>query len=1374
MISNKSLNNIVNKTFKTFLNESQESDSQKLSIRLIMNKLGWEKERANHFVRVDLREKFPSLRDKKIAKFTLGVTRMYLNGELDNENTQNKMNATLKLMAAHLDDYDKDINGLSAQEIISRFESVRKNNLDKDREDNSNIEYNNENLYKIVKINSFDEAKEYCQYLLPSDKWCITYMKNMWDSYTRKGLNQVYFCLKNGFENIQPQSGENCPLDEYGLSMISVIVDDEGNLCHCTSRWNHSNKGNDSIMKTTEISKLINANFYDVFKPNTMIQEQSNEILNQLKQGVDINKIFNNITTVTNGFNIVTYNFKCNDNNVERFNILNTENQPILKSWVDGVDTYDPQNKWFIVGNGNREWYEGEVWMVDLDGNIVHDFTFGGVDDSCYREEDGKTIYSVVDYSEDDNNYYLFTPEKYTGPFMSINNLEGFKNGKFIVVRSWDDGSGGSKCNLINDKGELKFNEWYNDIYRYESLFVINNSGKNKLVNSNGELIYNDWIDAFLILYFDDATPYILLYNDGRFNYADYQSGKLLLPDWLDREMLHITGNLKVNINGVEYYINSTNCKLKKCVSMKNENKKQRKKTIIISEEQIKKVRQGLIAYEENKPDYEIGYEKPTDMSAYAHVTNRQLVNEDNTEYITLYHGLRDYNLLYVLSNHIIEPHIPSERGPKEIWLSNNPYGYSCILSIKVPTTEIGEAGEKKRFSIMNNRDYTTQEPIDLNDYEWKLEKCCGVTLTDEKIERWKKIYYSNDKESIKIIKVLMDDFGDLWYTAILPLIEGDETLNESKTFKHILNEENGSQKRKCVENITNNTPYMIRNLLDKRLDELPYYFQEYFQQLPTLYNSVLNNQNGCNKLIDFLRLNLYSQFAIGRKGTLVYYIPGISRIACEDLRFYAFDESIRGGDILKFGKLLKLFKYKTDFMFEGNPLDPDFNGMHYEELMDMYKDKMMSHNQEMHQKLDDGENELSTEQYYDIYAIPDYVRQSYGQKGGMLVPTEEGMNMLRELGEYCDWCVCGDAAQAEYAQYLSNGGKMYVCAKRGFEDIPKEPGENCPLDEYGLSLINVIIGDDGMPDNITTRWNHEYGGENHSDLWYASQLQKILNVNFRQVFKPRSNEELQQLNLSENKQIIETVEPDDVDLSSFELKDELNPKFWKNDKLDSRIRLKLLDLADNFVDGLKIKDLEVSDITMTGSLAGYTWNDEFSDIDLHIIIDFSKINKDKEFLTDYFKAKKDEWNQKHENLSIFGFPVEVYVQDINEKHVSNSVYSLEENEWVTKPNKSKLKKEKFDEDNVQEIVAEYMNKIDELQEELDSAKIETDLEDIYKRATNLFDEIKEIRNNSMKQQDANEMSDGNIIFKTLRRNEYIEKLLKIRDNSYNKSNSLS
>lgn len=252
-----------------------------------------------------------------------------------------------------------------------------------------------------------------------------------------------------------------------------------------------------------------------------------------------------------------------------------------------------------------------------------------------------------------------------------------------------------------------------------------------------------------------------------------------------------------------------------------------------------------------------------------------------------------------------------------------------------------------------------------------------------------------------------------------------------------------------------------------------------------------------------------------------------------------------------------------------------------------------------------------------------------------------------------------------------------------------------------------------------------------------------------------------------------EETNPEDIDLSSFEIQDNLNPKFWKNNKLDSRIRLKLLDIADDFVDSLNINWVEPDDITMTGSLANYTWNDEYSDIDLHIIMDYEKVDDRTEFVKNYFDSKKKEWNEKHSDIRIFGFPVEVYVQDKNEPHKSSGVYSLEKNEWIKEPNRDNFNENDYDDEVVKKTVSDYMNHIDDIDNKLKNVEDLHQTEDVYDEAEEVFDKIKDERKNAFKTSNK-ELSTGNVIFKTLRRNGYIEKISNLKNKSYNKINSLS
>lgn len=252
-----------------------------------------------------------------------------------------------------------------------------------------------------------------------------------------------------------------------------------------------------------------------------------------------------------------------------------------------------------------------------------------------------------------------------------------------------------------------------------------------------------------------------------------------------------------------------------------------------------------------------------------------------------------------------------------------------------------------------------------------------------------------------------------------------------------------------------------------------------------------------------------------------------------------------------------------------------------------------------------------------------------------------------------------------------------------------------------------------------------------------------------------------------------EIVEPDDVDLSSFNIKKHLNPKFWDDGHLDTRIRLKLLDIADDFFNSLDVDWVEPEDIIITGSLANYNWNKKYSDIDLHILVDYEDVDERVDFVREYFTMKKNEWNQKHKNLKIFGFPVEVYVQDSNEPHASSGVYSIDKDKWITEPDADKIRSGKVDKRHVREMVSTYMNKIDCLIDIYKKHKDdEYEMKKVAKDAAEMFDEIKKMRKDDLAKY-GREMCDGNIIFKALRRSDYIGKLIKLKDLTYDKINSL-
>lgn len=248
------------------------------------------------------------------------------------------------------------------------------------------------------------------------------------------------------------------------------------------------------------------------------------------------------------------------------------------------------------------------------------------------------------------------------------------------------------------------------------------------------------------------------------------------------------------------------------------------------------------------------------------------------------------------------------------------------------------------------------------------------------------------------------------------------------------------------------------------------------------------------------------------------------------------------------------------------------------------------------------------------------------------------------------------------------------------------------------------------------------------------------------------------------------TNETADIDFSSFTPQQELNPKIWPNGKINSRVRLRLMDIADDFFETLKIDWLKPLDILLTGSMANYNWS-KYSDFDLHLLLDFSDVDENVDFVHEYFTAKKKLWNEEHENLMIYGFPVEVYVQDISEPLVSNGIYSLYKNKWVVEPSKDAIKGLGNEKETIKAKAIETMEKIDALYNATFSISHGYDGEKIIAQIKKLIAIIKGIRKESLS--NGGEMSAGNIFFKILRRTGYIEKLFSAKTLAYDRKESI-
>jgi hypothetical protein len=232
--------------------------------------------------------------------------------------------------------------------------------------------------------------------------------------------------------------------------------------------------------------------------------------------------------------------------------------------------------------------------------------------------------------------------------------------------------------------------------------------------------------------------------------------------------------------------------------------------------------------------------------------------------------------------------------------------------------------------------------------------------------------------------------------------------------------------------------------------------------------------------------------------------------------------------------------------------------------------------------------------------------------------------------------------------------------------------------------------------------------------------------------------------------ELIEDKAGDEKIVKSFETKESLSNQIFEGDnQMRGDVRTALLKTSDEFIESLGI-EFFIHDIVLTGSLANYNWSN-YSDVDLHIVIDFEDADYDFNLLKEFFDAKKNIWNEKHK-IKIKGYDVELYVQDVKEPHVSSGVYSVLNDEWVIEP---KQEKPEIDDKMILQKAEVFTQKINNLTHKAKKGK------DVLGEIEALRKKLKEFRQSGL--DTGGEYSYENLTFKLLRRNGYIEKLLKLK-----------
>jgi hypothetical protein len=516
---------VIVETIKQYITEDKSSKNRSRARKYLRNK-GYDNNKIIEVENALINKLSPYIRDNDF-KFMLGVARYYVSGNMNTNDNINKLKQTIKLInTSHLDEYDNNLNNLSFTELINRFSGAVKQSLVTDKESLSQKEFDGRGDYDIIRIDDYKQAKSYSKYTM----WCVARNESAFNSYSNNGAGVFYFLLRKGFEKVKPVVGENAPKDDYGMSMIAVSVDERGVLNTSTTRWNHSNGGNDNMFTTNELSELVGGNFYSIFKPRFSEDELIDEIMlvgRTGSVGTLTFKIYNKKSyLIKNGKVSLDYAF----DNVGDFN--------------DGVV------KVKVIGNGYN--------FLDGDGELLSDVWFDHVNGFI----NGHCVVSI------DNKGYNVINTK--GDMLSTEWFDYAYNNKVrINSKGW---------NIFNDKMRFLSEVWFdhiNECNNNMTIVKINNKGYN-IITNDGDYVFNNWFDELSCFYGDYAI--VRVYNKG-YNLINKES-KLLFDVWFDRIAFDIDDYYKAIKRDVVYYINGDG-------EVFDDNKKMKIDTTTIKERRI-------------------------------------------------------------------------------------------------------------------------------------------------------------------------------------------------------------------------------------------------------------------------------------------------------------------------------------------------------------------------------------------------------------------------------------------------------------------------------------------------------------------------------------------------------------------------------------------------------------------------------------------------------------------------------------------------------------------------------------------------------------------------------------------------------------------
>lgn len=347
-------------------------------------------------------------------------------------------------------------------------------------------------------------------------------------------------------------------------------------------------------------------------------------------------------------------------------------------------------------------------------------------------------------------------------------------------------------------------------------------------------------------------------------------------------------------------------------------------------------------------------------------------------------------------------------------------------------------------------------------------------------------------------------------------------------------------------------------------------------------------------------------------------------------------------------------------------------------------------------------------------------------------------------------WAECDYVMDIDYQPESDEQGHMRI----------GKDGKEYRSDKYQHSLAGLKkLPKDGYykyrtnPNPDTVPWVIT-GAMKVNKLLNDKEVEEILNKAGVQAPKREGGELVSVSQLGLNESLLEGVH-------EIQKHDTLNPKLWNEDNsLKDEVKNKLLEITRTFLDELAEDEIKINvdDIILVGSNCSYNYNDEYSDLDVHIRANTKDLSCPDNLYPLLYSAYRSLFNKKLD-IDFYGIPVEIYVETEDSTVNSNGVYSLNTG-WIKEPMAQDIPE--INQEELNKSCDEWENRYFELKENSNatSEDVADYIEDIY-----------DLRKSSIAQD--GEYAIGNLIFKEMRGLGYLDDLKELKNEILSKELSL-